>query len=102
MITIISTNLPRRVRGVLKIWLLEIKAGVFVGDINKNIEARIVDFLRKYMNEKYELIIVRNNSITPQGFEVNSYKSTNLILYSGQTFTKKVVDGVETLDYLLR
>lgn len=92
MITIISTNLPHRVRGILKIWLLEVKAGVFVGNINKNIETRIVDFLRKYMNEKYELIIVRDNSLAPQGFELNSYKSTNIALLSGLFMVEKQVD----------
>lgn len=86
MIMVISTNLPHRVRGVLKIWLLEVKAGVFCGNINAKIEGRIFKFLMNYMNTKYELLIIRNDDTSPQGFTINTCNSNNIKNISGLQF----------------
>lgn len=88
MITIVSTNLPRRVRGVLKIWLLEVKAGIFCGNLNEKLETRILKFLLTYMNEKYELLIIRSNGTAPQGLEIHAYNATNIEVVSGLQLTK--------------
>lgn len=88
MIVVISTNLPKRVKGVLKIWMLEIKAGVFIGNINKKIEDRIFKFLMPYVSDKYELIVIRSNATQPQGFDICLYNFTNLKTMSGLYLTQ--------------
>lgn len=90
MITVISSNLPRRVRGVLNIWLLEPKAGVFVGNLNKKIESRIFKFLTNYMNGKHDLIIIRDNALSPQGFEINTVSSKRMTRQSGLLLTQEI------------
>ena len=72
MIIIIGTHIPTRIRGVLKIWLLEVKPSVFVGDVNKVIESRIMTFITPYLTDNTDIMVIRNgikNSI--QGFIID-------------------------------
>lgn len=39
MIVVVTENVPPRLRGRLAIWLLEVRAGVYVGDTSKRILA---------------------------------------------------------------
>lgn len=41
MLTVITENVPPRLRGRLAIWLLEIRAGVYVGDVSQRIREMI-------------------------------------------------------------
>ncbi|HDK6136153.1 type I-E CRISPR-associated endoribonuclease Cas2e [Klebsiella variicola] len=41
MLMVVTENVPPRLRGRLAIWLLEIRAGVYVGDTSKRIRAMI-------------------------------------------------------------
>lgn len=41
MLVIVTENVPPRLRGRLAIWLLEIRAGVYVGDVSKRIREMI-------------------------------------------------------------
>lgn len=35
MLMVVTENVPPRLRGRLAIWLLELRAGVYVGDVSK-------------------------------------------------------------------
>ncbi|PIJ49779.1 type I-E CRISPR-associated endoribonuclease Cas2 [Erwinia sp. OLTSP20] len=35
MVTVVTENVPPRLRGRLAIWLLEVRAGVYVGDLSR-------------------------------------------------------------------
>lgn len=35
MLTVVTENVPLRLRGRLAIWLLEVRAGVYVGDVSR-------------------------------------------------------------------
>ncbi|MDX1755922.1 MAG: type I-E CRISPR-associated endoribonuclease Cas2e [Marinobacter sp.] len=37
MLVVVTENVPPRLRGRLAVWLLEIRAGVYVGDVSKRI-----------------------------------------------------------------
>ena len=37
MLVVVTENVPPRLRGRLAIWLLEIRAGVYVGDVSRRI-----------------------------------------------------------------
>ena len=41
MLVVVTENVPPRLRGRLAIWLLEIRAGVYVGNISKRIREMI-------------------------------------------------------------
>jgi CRISPR-associated protein Cas2 len=37
MLVVVTENVPPRLRGRLAVWLLEIRAGVYVGDVTKRV-----------------------------------------------------------------
>jgi len=37
MLLIVTENVPSRLRGRLAVWLLELRAGVYVGDVSKRV-----------------------------------------------------------------
>jgi CRISPR-associated protein Cas2 len=41
MLVIVLENAPERLRGRLAIWLLEVRAGVYVGDLSKKVREMI-------------------------------------------------------------
>ena len=41
MVVVVTENVPSRVRGRLAIWLLEVRAGVYVGDVSRKIREMI-------------------------------------------------------------
>lgn len=41
MLVVVTENVPPRLRGRLAIWLLEIRAGVYVGDVSKRVREMI-------------------------------------------------------------
>jgi CRISPR-associated protein Cas2 len=43
MLVVVTENVPPRLRGRLAIWLLEIRAGVYVGDVSRRIREMIWD-----------------------------------------------------------
>lgn len=50
MVVVVTENVPARLRGRLAIWLLEVRAGVYVGDVSKRVREMIweqCDLLRE-------------------------------------------------------
>ncbi len=41
MLVVVTENVPPRLRGRLAIWLLEVRAGVYVGDVSKRVREMI-------------------------------------------------------------
>ncbi|WP_034457466.1 type I-E CRISPR-associated endoribonuclease Cas2e [Buttiauxella noackiae] len=41
MLTIVTENVPPRLRGRLAVWLLEVRAGVYVGDTSRKVREMI-------------------------------------------------------------
>jgi CRISPR-associated protein Cas2 len=41
MLVVVTENVPQRLRGRLAIWLLELRAGVYVGNVSKRIREMI-------------------------------------------------------------
>lgn len=41
MVVVVTENVPPRLRGRLAVWLLEVRAGVYVGDTSKRIREMI-------------------------------------------------------------
>lgn len=50
MIVVVTESVPNRLRGRLAIWLLEVRAGVYVGDVSRRVREMIweqCDLLRE-------------------------------------------------------
>src|SRR5262245_62101338 len=47
MLVIVAENVPPRLRGRLGLWLVEVRAGVYVGDVSKRVREMIWDNLGK-------------------------------------------------------
>lgn len=47
MLVIVADNVPPRLRGRLGLWLVEVRAGVYVGDVSRRLREIILDNLEK-------------------------------------------------------
>ncbi|MDY0300792.1 MAG: type I-E CRISPR-associated endoribonuclease Cas2e [Trichlorobacter sp.] len=47
MLVIVTENIPPRLRGRLGLWLIEVRAGVYVGDVSRRVREMIWDNLEK-------------------------------------------------------
>ena len=41
MLTVVTENVPPRLRGRLAVWLLEVRAGVYIGDVSQKVREMI-------------------------------------------------------------
>lgn len=46
-LVVVTENVPPRVRGRMAIWLLEVRAGVYIGDVSKRTREMIWEQLRE-------------------------------------------------------
>jgi len=76
MLVIIGTRIPKRVRGVLQLWMLEPKANVFVGNVTKVVEDRILDFIQPYINMNTDIMVIRDTN-TIQGFSLHYFSNVD-------------------------
>jgi CRISPR-associated protein Cas2 len=51
MLVIVTENVPPRLRGRLGLWLVEVRAGVYVGNVSRRVREMIWDNLEKGMDE---------------------------------------------------
>lgn len=51
MLVIVVENVPPRLRGRLGLWLVEVRAGVYVGDVSRRVREMIWDNLEKGVEE---------------------------------------------------
>lgn len=71
MLVVVTENVPPRLRGRLAIWLLEIRAGVYVGSVSKRV--------REMIWEQIEVLAESGNvamcwaTSTESGFDFQTY-----------------------------
>lgn len=51
MLVIVAENVPPRLRGRLGLWLVEVRAGVYVGDVSRRVREMIWGNLEKGMED---------------------------------------------------
>jgi CRISPR-associated protein Cas2 len=96
MIVIIGSHIPKRVRGVLQIWLLEPKPNVFIGSVNKIIENKILIFIQPYINNTTDIMVIRDNK-TIQGFSINYCNNIdNKIITNNSMYLKQKIKSPDT------
>ncbi|SFF02061.1 type I-E CRISPR-associated endoribonuclease Cas2e [Nitrosomonas sp. Nm166] len=62
MLVIVLENAPPRLRGRLAIWLLEIRAGVYVGNYSAKVRDYIWDQVEKGIEDGNAVMAWRNNN----------------------------------------
>lgn len=68
MLVIVVENVPPRLRGRLAIWLLEVRAGVYVGDVSKRVREMIWATVEKGFGEGDAIMAWSTN--TESGFDL--------------------------------
>ena len=67
MLVIVAENIPARLRGRLAIWLLEIRAGVFIGKVSRRVREMIGGLIEAHIEDGN--VVMAWPSPTPQGFQ---------------------------------
>lgn len=67
MMVVVVTNAPPRLRGRLAAWLLEVRAGVFVGDYSTRTRERIWEQVETHIDQGDAVMVW--TAPTDQGFE---------------------------------
>ena len=67
MLVIVVENVPPRLRGRLALWLLEVRAGVYVGDLSRRAREMIWHQVEAGLDEGNAVMIWRTN--TESGFD---------------------------------
>ena len=71
MVTVVTEAVPPRLRGRLAVWLLEIRAGVYVGDVSR----RIREMIWYQVNELADdgSVVMAWGTNTESGFDFITY-----------------------------
>ena len=67
MLVIVVENVPPRLRGRLAIWLLEIRAGVYVGKVSRRVREMIWDTVEEGIEDGNAVMVWSTN--TESGFD---------------------------------
>ena len=67
MTVIVVENVPPRLRGRLAIWLLEVRAGVYVGDVSRRTREMMWEHVEKGIHEGNAVMVWSTN--TESGFD---------------------------------
>ena len=67
MLVIVTENAPPRLRGRLAIWLLEVRAGVYIGDVSAKVREMIWDHVETGIEEGNVVFAWKTN--TESGFD---------------------------------
>ncbi|EAA8471378.1 type I-E CRISPR-associated endoribonuclease Cas2 [Salmonella enterica] len=71
MLVVVTENVPPRLRGRLAVWLLEIRAGVYVGDVSAKIREMIWQQISVLTDEGNVVMAWATN--TESGFEFQTF-----------------------------
>ena len=71
MLMVVTENVPPRLRGRLAIWLLEVRAGVYVGDVSRRVREMIWDHINTMAEEGSVVMAWATN--TESGFDFQTY-----------------------------
>lgn len=67
MLVIVLENAPPRLRGRMAVWLLEVRAGVYVGDVSRRVREMLWHQVEQGIDEGNAVMVWRTN--TESGFD---------------------------------
>lgn len=73
MIVVVTEAVPPRLRGRLAVWLLEVRAGVYIGDVSKRVREMIWEQVSALAEEGNVVMAWATN--TESGFDFTTYGS---------------------------
>ena len=71
LLIVVTENAPPRLRGRLAVWLLEIRAGVYIGDVGKRIREMIWEQVTALADEGNVVMAWASN--TESGYEFQTF-----------------------------
>ncbi|WP_028305141.1 type I-E CRISPR-associated endoribonuclease Cas2e [Oceanospirillum maris] len=71
MLVVVTENVPPRLRGRLAVWLLEVRAGVYVGDVSRRVREMIWYQINELAEEGNVVMAWATN--TESGFDFQTY-----------------------------
>ncbi len=71
MITIVTENVPPRLRGRLAVWLLEVRAGVYIGNVSRRIREMIWQQITELAEDGNVVMAWATN--TESGYDFQTY-----------------------------
>ena len=77
MVVVVTENVPPRLRGRLAIWLLEVRAGVYVGDVSRRVREMIWDQITLLCEDGNVVMALATNNET--GFEFLTFGNNRRI-----------------------
>ncbi len=90
MLVIVTENIPDRLRGRLAVWLLEIRAGVYIGDYSVKVRSMILEHIKEGIEEGN--VVVAWNTPNEQGFDFITMGVNRRI--------PKEMDGIKLISFL--
>jgi len=90
MLVIVVENAPPRLRGRLSIWLLEVRAGVYVGKVSRRVREMIWDQTEKGIEDGNAVMAWGTN--TESGFDFFTLGKNRRI--------PKEMDGIKLVSFL--
>lgn len=90
MLVVVTENVPPRLRGRLAIWLLEVRAGVYVGDTSKRVREMIWQQVSELVEEGNVVMAWATN--TESGFDFQTLGQNRRI--------PVVLDGLRLVSFL--
>ena len=90
MLAIVLENAPPRLRGRLAVWLLEIRAGVYVGDVSKKVREMIWSQIIDGLEDGNAVMVWTSN--TEAGFDFETYGKNRRVPVE--------MDGVKLVSFL--
>lgn len=71
MLVVVTENVPPRLRGRLAVWLLEVRAGVYVGDVSARVREMIWEQIGELAEQGNVVMVWAINS--ESGFEFQTH-----------------------------
>ena len=90
MLVIVVENVPPRLRGRLAVWLLEVRAGVYVGNVSRRVREMIWEQIEKGVEEGNAVMAWSTN--TESGFDFLTLGKNRRI--------PKEMDGIKLVSFL--
>ena len=88
MLVVITENVPPRLRGRLALWLIEVRAGCYVGNYSRKVRNYIEGQIEKYIEEGNVVMLWRERN--EPGFGIKTYGQNRRIPvdFDGMTLMK--------------
>lgn len=90
MLVIVVENAPPRLRGRLAVWMLEVRAGVYVGDYSRRVREMLWQIVETGIEEGNGVMVWRTN--TESGFDFVTVGSNRRVPVQ--------MDGIQLVSFL--